>query len=114
MKSLSEDEALNVGTKILGESLVYGISASFLLYEYNKSHIKDKERMHNIEQLQNNIDENKKITETEIECMKSEIVELKKTVLMDVGRNDPDRPNVDMLVGLFLFLLLSICLHFSK
>lgn len=43
---LSTDEAMNLGTKLLGEALLYGVSASFLLYEYNRSlkKWKDQER----------------------------------------------------------------------
>lgn len=42
--ALSTDDAFTKGTKILGETLVYVISASILLYEYHKSQIKDYDK----------------------------------------------------------------------
>lgn len=64
---LSTDEAMNLGTKLLGEALVYGISASFLLYEYNRSlqkeRIKEEKRKNEIRKLQKEIQEYGLITE---------------------------------------------------
>lgn len=104
---------MNVGTKIIGETLVYSISASFLLYEYSKSQIKENDRMYKIEQLQKTIYVNEKKTEAEIEYMKREIVSLKKKILKDICRNFPDNPYVDLFVYLFLRLILSIYLVYS-
>ncbi|CAG2193785.1 OPA3 [Mytilus edulis] len=64
---LSTDEAMNLGTKLLGEALVYGVSASFLLYEYNRSlkkeRTKEEKRKNEIGKLQKEIQEHGLITE---------------------------------------------------
>lgn len=107
VKSVSEDEALNIGTKILGETLVYGISATFLLYEYTKSQIKENARTKEMAQLKQEIRLLKMNTEAEIICMRKQMVKNEKIVLSDVGRND--RPSVCV----FVFLCVrSILLHF--
>ncbi|XP_052105933.1 putative OPA3-like protein CG43998 [Mytilus californianus] len=67
VEPLSTDEAMNLGTKLLGEALVYGVSASFLLYEYNRSlkneRIKAEKRKCEIEKLQKELHEHGLITE---------------------------------------------------
>ncbi|XP_052103511.1 putative OPA3-like protein CG43998 [Mytilus californianus] len=80
VEPLSTDEAMNLGTKLLGEVLVYGVSASFLLYEYHKSSpkekIKEENRQNEKIELQGKIQEYWEITETEIENLRSKIFEL--------------------------------------
>lgn len=107
VKSVSGDEALKKGTKILAETLVYGISVSILIYEYRKSQIKENYRTEEMVQLQQEIRLFKKNTKAEIKCMRKQMVKNEKTVLREVGRND--RPSV----CLFVFLCVrSILLHF--
>ncbi|XP_052105932.1 uncharacterized protein LOC127738649 [Mytilus californianus] len=81
-KSLSEDEAFAVGTKLLGETLAYAISASFLLYEYNRSlkreQHKEEKRKDEIETLQSQIHEYGTRTEAEIKYLRKRIVELEE------------------------------------
>ncbi|XP_063425622.1 uncharacterized protein LOC134709385 [Mytilus trossulus] len=77
---LSTDEAMNLGSKLLGEVLVYGVSASFLLYEYHKSSrkekIKAKNRQNEKAELQGKIQEYWDVTEAEIALLKRKIFEL--------------------------------------
>ncbi|VDI47328.1 Hypothetical predicted protein [Mytilus galloprovincialis] len=78
VKPLSEDEAINLGTRLLGETLVYGVSASILLYEYNRSsrndQIKEERRKFEIATLQRKIYEYGMTTEQQ----ETEIKELKR------------------------------------
>ncbi|CAC5402918.1 OPA3 [Mytilus coruscus] len=80
VEALSEDEAFRVGTKLLGETLAYAISASFLLYEYNRSsrreQVKEEKRKDEIEKLQSQIHEYGTRTETEIKYLRRRIVDL--------------------------------------
>lgn len=56
VKPLSDEEAYDLGTKIIGETLVYGISAVLLLAEYRRfsknDQIKDEKRNFEITTLQ--------------------------------------------------------------
>ncbi|XP_071160560.1 optic atrophy 3 protein homolog [Mytilus edulis] len=80
VEPLSTDEAMNLGSKLLGEVLVYGVSASFLLYEYHKSSRKEKIKAENRQnenvELQGKIQEYWEITEAEIEQLRRKIFEL--------------------------------------
>lgn len=42
VEPLSEDKAIELGTRLLGEIIVYGISAGLLLYEYNRQTMNDQ------------------------------------------------------------------------
>ncbi|VDI49193.1 Hypothetical predicted protein [Mytilus galloprovincialis] len=42
VKPLSEDRAIDLGARLLGELIVYGISAGLLLFEYNRQTLNDK------------------------------------------------------------------------
>lgn len=42
VKPLSEDRAIDLGARLLGELIVYGISAGLLLYEYNRQTMNDQ------------------------------------------------------------------------
>lgn len=78
MKPLSEDEALNLGTRLLGETLVYGVSAGILFFEYNRSskndQIKEERRKFEIATLQKKIYDYGMTTEQQ----ETEIKELKR------------------------------------
>ncbi|XP_063425624.1 optic atrophy 3 protein homolog [Mytilus trossulus] len=77
VKSLSEDEARNLGTKLVGETLVYGISASFLLFEYRRSlkndKIKERRRKDEIAEILRKIHDNEMMTEVKIKELKKQI-----------------------------------------
>ncbi|CAG2240830.1 OPA3 [Mytilus edulis] len=78
VKPLSEDEALNLGTRLLGETLVYGVSAGILFFEYNRSskndQIKEERRKFEIATLQKKIYDYGMTTEQQ----ETEIKELKR------------------------------------
>ncbi|XP_071160562.1 optic atrophy 3 protein homolog [Mytilus edulis] len=80
VKLLDEDEAMRLGNKILGESLIYAITAAFLLFEYNKSsksdQIKEETRRFEIATLQRKIHEYGLVKEQQ----GTEIKELKRKV----------------------------------
>ncbi|XP_052105925.1 optic atrophy 3 protein homolog [Mytilus californianus] len=83
VKPLSEDEALNLGTRLLGETLVYGISAGLLLAEYNRSskndQIKEEKRKFEIATLQRKIHDYGIVTEqqaTEIKELRRKMYQL--------------------------------------
>lgn len=110
MKSVSREEALKKGTKILAETLVYGISVSILIYEYRKSQIKENDRIEEMAQLQTEIRVLKEKTENGTNNLRSKMVKKDENVLDDVDRNYPDRPFVRFLVFLFVrLILLYIC-----
>lgn len=117
VNSLSKDEALNVGTKILGETLVYGISASFLLYEYSKSQKKDTDRMNEIAKIKRNIHLYEEKTEAEIRNLKKIMIEFQDFFFRDVYWKNTDRSSVIRLfvdffyissVALYIFFLCSL------
>ncbi|XP_052105927.1 uncharacterized protein LOC127738644 isoform X1 [Mytilus californianus] len=83
VKPLSDDEADRLGTRLLGETLVYGISAGLLLYEYNRSsrndQIKEEKRKFEIATLQRKIHDYGIVTEqqaTEIKELRRQMFQL--------------------------------------
>ncbi|CAG2193786.1 unnamed protein product [Mytilus edulis] len=83
VKPLSDAEADHLGTRLLGETLVYGISAGLLLYEYNRSsrndQIKEEKRKFEIATLQRKIHDYEIMTEqqaTDIKELRRQIVQL--------------------------------------
>ncbi|XP_063427935.1 putative OPA3-like protein CG43998 [Mytilus trossulus] len=85
VKPLSEDEAINLGTRLLGETLVYGVSAGILFFEYNRSskndQIKEENRKFEITTLQRKIHDYGMTTEqqeTEIKELKRKMFDLEE------------------------------------
>lgn len=83
VKPLSDDEADHLGTRLLGEILVYGISAGLLLYEYNRSsrneQIKEEKRKFEIATLQRKIHDYGIVTEqqaTDIKELRRQMFQL--------------------------------------
>ena len=83
VKPLTEDDAVNLGSKLIGETLVYGISVSILMYEYNRSsnneQIKEEKLKYKIATLERKISDYGMITErqeTEIKEVRRKMFEL--------------------------------------
>lgn len=96
VKPLSEDEAVNLGTKLVGETFVYGVSASLLLYEYNRSsnneQIKEEKRRYDIATLQRKINEYGMITERQ----EAEIKEMQRKLF---SLEDSNKSLATKLIG---------------
>lgn len=73
VKPLSDDRAIDLGTRLLGEIIVYGISAGLLLYEYNRqtmnNQIKEEHIKFQIAILVDKIESYQRITEKLIKQM---------------------------------------------
>lgn len=83
VKPLTEDDAVNLGSKLFGEALVYGISVSILLYEYNRTsnneQIKEEKLKYKIATLERKISDYGMITErqeTELKEVRRRMFEL--------------------------------------
>ncbi|XP_052105926.1 uncharacterized protein LOC127738643 [Mytilus californianus] len=85
VKQLSDEQAYDLGTKIVGETLVYAISAGLLLAEYRRSsktdQIKEEKRNVDIATLQRKTHEHGMTTEeqdTQIKELKRKIIDLEE------------------------------------
>lgn len=78
---LSKNDPFDCGTKVIGEALVYLISAAILLYGYRNSTINEQAKEDNINKKIGNLQTDIESNEKEIKKQKTVIEKLRKNIV---------------------------------
>jgi len=78
-KPLKEERAVELGSELIGEVFLYGVAASYIMYEYYKSVKKEQERDDNQDMQLAKLHERLKALDVEMDNVKAKVIALEQT-----------------------------------
>eukprot|EP00041_Stephanoeca_diplocostata_P033419 m.1104065 g.1104065 ORF g.1104065 m.1104065 type:complete len:189 (+) comp24335_c0_seq21:169-735(+) len=80
VRSLSEEEAIEWGGSLIGETFIYSVAAGFVIYEYTDKEAKDSKKKEEIQAWRNSIGEQVLQLQEKIQQLETESTELRQAL----------------------------------